>query len=332
VNSDQLPQAADGYGWATIPEALHELPVHVLDLDGTLRGDVAPMVKLARPLVPNYLNKLTFHEPWNTYKLFHFAWSLGMLWTLRTIHREQRRRYKHLFSELHHLAATLLRDTPIEKVRDIYRRRIPHMHKLWFDGAVEFLGQATQRGTVVVVTGSEQIQTEQCVQLLAGRGVDLSRVFVRGSRYAFDPRRQWFTGGVAHLNVTLDAKRDAVLPLLDQHRIVLAAGNSRPDRALFEAVDPSGICVLVCARSVVANRNSSTFVIRKLHRSGFRIFWEPALYLRALADFQADPQPAARPVLATDQTFRGVLDSAPLRAHLQQLAISPVAAGTPTLG
>lgn len=78
------------YGWPSLPEQQRDLPVVLLDVDGTVRGDVLPMVKLARPLVPNFLAKVMFHEPLNAYKLFGFFWNLARLWTLRTANKHKR--------------------------------------------------------------------------------------------------------------------------------------------------------------------------------------------------------------------------------------------------
>jgi hypothetical protein len=311
-------EASRSYGWPAIPEDFRGLPIAFVDVDGTARGDVLPMVKLARPLVPNLLHKVTFQEPFRFHKFVHFSWNLGKLWTLRTVYSEHRRRYKHLFSELHHLAAALLHDTDIDQVRATYRRNLPELQGLWFDDAVTLLRRLTSGAVVILVTGSEQLQTEECVRLLAGRGVDTRRVLVCGSLYGFDPAVQRFTGEVSHLNVTLDGKRDVVAcfasdPLV---RVAAAVGNSRPDRALFEAVAPGGLNVLVCAHGVVQRRDERTFVIRKYQRSGFRVVWDAEEYLiaaRRRRDALEANVPVPVPVLATDSTFGQVLSSAALR-------------------
>lgn len=129
-----LPQSPFGYGWKPVPANQQDRPILLFDLDGTLRGDVAPMVRLTRPLIPNITHKVTLQEPLNTGKLIRFLWNLASLWTLRTIHRQQRRRYKHLFSELHNLAAALLHDVCIEEVRLKYRDALPGMPNLWSKG------------------------------------------------------------------------------------------------------------------------------------------------------------------------------------------------------
>lgn len=311
----QISRPDRTYGWPTIPESLRTYPLILVDVDGTVRGDVAPMIRLARPMLPSVLRKLTWKEPWNLHKLVHFSWSLGKLWTLRTVHREQRRRYKRLFSELHHLAAALLRDTPIGEFRARYRRCLPQMPGIWHEGAIALLRRLTQQAIVVLVTGSEQAQTEECVGLLPDCGVDTNRILVRGSLYGYDPTRQCFDGKVDRLNVTLDGKRDAVRAFRDDPLLCVAAaaGNSRPDRALFEAVCPGGFRILVCSRSVLQKRNARTFVIRKLHRSGFRVVWDVDEYMAAVSRTDA---PSRRsddvPILATDCDYRNILDSLPL--------------------
>jgi hypothetical protein len=314
---------ADGtYGWPTIPESLRAEPLILVDVDGTVRGDVMPMVRLARPMLPRVLRKATWKEPWNVHKLVHFSWNLGKLWTLRTVNREQRRRYKHLFSELHHLAAALLEDTPVNAFRARYRRCLPQMRQIWFDGAAALLRRLTQRAIVVLVTGSEQVQTEECVRLLSSRGVDTSRIFVHGSLYGYDPGEQRFIGKVQHLNVTLEGKRDAVRTFRhDASQCVTGAvGNSRPDRALFEAVRPAGLRILVCSRSVLQRRDKRTFVIRKFHRCGFRIVWDVNEYLaitnRSDDDFA---QQESLPILATDCSYRNLLHSSELQRQWERL-------------
>jgi phosphoserine phosphatase len=267
------------------------------------------MVKLARPLVPNFLGKVMFHEPLNAHKFFHFLWNLAKLWTLRTVHRQQRRRYKHLFSELHNLSAALLHDTKREDVRLKFDGHLRHMRGLWFDGAVELLRRMTRSAVVVLVTGSEQLQTEQCVHLLADQGVDISRVLVHGSLYGYDPSEGRFTGKVQQLNVTLDGKRDVVRRYTEaaEYRIVGAAGNSRPDRALFEAVEPAGLRIVVCPHSVLRKRKENTFVLRKLWRTGYQVHWEPRDFIAAAGEYAQSGGSARRPVLATDSTFANVL-------------------------
>jgi phosphoserine phosphatase len=301
--------AKETYGWPAIPEHLRGLPIIFVDVDGTVRGDVLPMVKLARPLVPNFLGKVMFHEPLNSHKLLHFLWNMAKLWTLRTVHREQRRRYKRLFSELHHLAAALLHDTRVEDVRSKFHERLLYLQGLWFDGAVELLRRLTRTSLVIFVTGSEQLQTEQCVALLADQGVDVTRILVHGSLYGYDSSQGRFTGQVQQLNVTLDGKRDAVKSYAadDQCRIFGAIGNSRPDRALFEVVEPAGLRLLVCPTSVVAKRKETTFVIRKLLRSGYQVCWTLDEYVTAIAHYLDNGEGLGRPVLATDSSFANVL-------------------------
>jgi phosphoserine phosphatase len=269
------------------------------------------MIKLARPLVPNFLGKVMSHEPVNAHKFFHFLWNLAKLWTLRSVHRQQRRRYKHLFSELHHLSAALLHDTKLEDVRSRFSAHLRLMRRLWFDGAVELLRRLTPSAVVVLVTGSEQLQTEQCVRLLVDQGVDTSRVLVHGSLYGYDPSAGRFTGRVKQLNVTLDGKRDAVRRYVDDPscRIAGAVGNSRPDRALFEAVEPSGIRVLVCPKSVFQKRKKNTFVLRKLHRSGYQLYWDSGDYVAAVRSFAKSGGRSRPPILATESSFGNVLTS-----------------------
>jgi phosphoserine phosphatase len=315
-------ESHEEYGWRTMPDDLRGLPIVFVDVDGTVRGDVVPMVKLARPLVPNVLHKVAFKEPFNFHKFLHFTWNLGKLWTLRTVYNEHRRRYKHLFSELHHLAAALLHNTPLEQVRATYRRRLPQMQALWFDSAVTLLRRLTRGAVVVLVTGSEQLQTEECVRLLGERGVDVRRILVCGSLYGFDSATQRFTGKVNHLNVTLDGKRDVITCYADGPSTPVAAalGNSRPDRALFESVSPGGLNILVCAQSVVQRRDERTFVIRKYRRSGFRIVWDAEDYLSAARQHrEACGEGEPTPILATDRTFSQVLTSMPLRREYENL-------------
>lgn len=298
-----------GYGWPEIPASLRGWPIVLLDVDGTLRGDVLPMVKLARPLLPNYLAKLTRQQSVNFYKVMSFAWSVGRLWALRVLFSEQRRRYKRLFSELHYLAASLLAGTMVDELRVRYQRDLPGMRYLWSEHAVELLRRLTRESVVVLVTGSEQTQTEECVRLLAGQDVVLERILVRGSLYGFDIARQCYTGRVEALNVTLDGKRDAVKLLGgdDSAPVIGAIGNSRPDRALFERVDRGGFCALVCSESVVRKRRQSTFVLRKFRAGGYSITWDGECFEQQLRSFRSGE--ADRPILATDGTFRAILDS-----------------------
>lgn len=296
------------YGWPSIDERLRGLPLFFADLDGTLRGDVGPMVRLARPLVPNFAAKVLRQEPVNFTKTLRFLGDIGTLWILRMLHRQQRRRYKYLFSELHQLAGALLRDVPVEAIQRKYAKQIPHMHGLWHDGAIKFLRRLTQRAIVVLVTGSEQLQTQECVRLLAAHGVDIGRIVIRGSLYGWDPASGRFTGGVQHLNISLDGKRDAVRQVLESFsgRVVGAVGNSRPDRALFEVVSATGLCVLVCAESVIRKRKEYNYVVRKLRRNGYALCWDAVGYLDALAARRQEG-PRARPILATDSTFRSAI-------------------------
>lgn len=90
-------------------------------------------------------------------------------------------------------------------------------------------------------------------------------MLVHGSLYTVDEATRSFTGGVERLNVTLIGKREVVLHCGGP--VVAAIGNSRPDRALFEAVVPGGLRALVCPRAVL-ERRSASFVVRKLERSG----------------------------------------------------------------
>jgi phosphoserine phosphatase len=215
----------------------------------------------------------------------------------------------------------MLLDTGLEETRAKYRSRLVHYVGLWSEGAVALLQRLTDRGVVVLVTGSEQLQTEECVRLLDGTGVRIDRIVVRGSLYGFDAEQQRFTGGVQQLNVTLDGKRDAVdsLCATPDLRIVGAVGNSRPDRALFEAVIPEGICVLVCPPSVVQGRKRSTFVIRKLQRNGFRLVWDAAAYPSLVDEFASSLAAEQRPVLADDHTFQTLLENESLQPLLDRL-------------
>jgi hypothetical protein len=196
------------------------------------------------------------------------------------------------------------------------------MQGIWFDDAVTLLGRLTQRAIVILVTGSEQAQTEECVRLLSGCGVDTDRIFVHGSLYGCDPIEQRFTGKVDRLNVTLDGKRDAVRRYADDRSLYIAGamGNSRPDRALFEAVRPGGLRALVCSRSVLQRRDARTFVIRKVQRSGYRLHWNVSEYLAA-AHRTSGPteQQEDLPILATDRNYRNILDSRQLRREWDRL-------------
>jgi hypothetical protein len=301
----------DAYGWPKIPESLSDQPLVLVDVDGTVRGEVLPMIRLARPMLPKVLRKVMLKEPWNLHKLLHFSLNLGKLWTLRTVNREQRKRYKHLFSELHHLAATLLQGMPVGEYRARYRHCLARMPGVWFDDAIPLLTQLTRQAVVILITGSEQVQTEECVHLLSDRGVDTDRIFVQGSLYGCDQAKQQFDGGVEHLNVTLDGKRDAVRRYRDDRSLCIAAalGNSRPDRALLEAVCPGGLRALVCSRPVLRRHDARTFVIRKFERSGYRVHWNVDEYLAASqANGNSANQQQEVPILATDCNYRNLLD------------------------
>jgi len=321
--SANLP-AADSNRWPVIPNLQRdELPIVVSDLDGTLRGDVGPMVKLAGLLVPKFIRKVLRREPLRAGKVLWFLLGLGRLWTLRTINREHRRRYKYLFSELHTLAATLLSGTETSQLRELYQQSLPHMAGLWYPEAIELLRRLTRTSRVILITGSEQIQTEECVRLLAQRGVDISRIHVHGSLYTVNPQTRRFTGAVTHLNVTLDGKRESLLDYtaIEPTPFAAALGNSRPDRALFEAVVPDGLRVLVCRSSVVRKRKRSAFVIRKLVRSGFPVLWFAEDYLAEIRSMPAESgkgcptEPAPQCVLTTDREFDQLAESGEIARH-----------------
>jgi phosphoserine phosphatase len=293
------------HGWPEVSSEAADLPVAFMDLDGTLRGDALPMVKLALPYVPNFASKVRLKEPIRAKKAVQFGWNLARLWTLRTLHHEQRRRYKRLFSELHHLSAALLSGFEVDEVRELFRRRAQQVKGIWFDNAVDLLDKLSKSCLVVLVTGSEQIQTQECVKMLARRGIRTDRLLVFGSLYEICDGR--FSGKVRHLNVTLEAKRDAVRQFTGSGMRRIAFGNSRPDRALFEAIDPSGLLVLVCPKSVVRKRKSRTFTIRKFERSGFKVHWTTVEYLDSLEDYLASQESCPRPILATDREFQNVI-------------------------
>ena len=308
-HEDRSPEAYGG--WREIPESLSHLPMIIMDVDGTLRGDVGPMTRLARPLVPRFLHKVMFREPWRLGSFVAFVWNLLRLWVVRTVNRDERRRYKHLFSELHHLAAAMMRFTDADSLRQIYRKHIATCENLWYPAAIELLRRVTPHAVVVLVTGSEQLQTEECVRLLADHGIDTSHIFVRGSLYDYNAATRRFTGRVRHLNVTYDGKRENVACFAHpRFRVAAAFGNSRPDRALFELVDKSGASVLVCTASVVKKRTRN-FVLRKLDRSGFSICWTP----EEVASHQLQPNTPTDPagkvgkVLITDREFHVLLAS-----------------------
>ena len=311
TNSPQNDSLSAAYGWREIPDSLRHLPIVIMDVDGTLRGDVGPMTRLARPLVPRFLQKVMFREPWRLGSLIAFTWNLVRLWVMRTVNRDERRRYKHLFSELHHLAAAMMRFTDADSLRKIYRSHIADCDRLWYPAAVEVLRRITPHAVVVLVTGSEQLQTEECVRLLTGHGIDTSRIFVRGSLYHYDSETRRFTGRVRHLNVTFDSKRENVACFAHpQYHVAAAFGNSRPDRALFDVVNDAGACVLVCTASVAKKKRLRNFVLRKLRRSGFTICWSPEEVVAH--EPQSEPQSIGGSVgriLVTDRDFRILLES-----------------------
>ncbi|MHC4878326.1 MAG: haloacid dehalogenase-like hydrolase [Planctomycetota bacterium] len=310
----KLPSAPAVNAWPVIPSDQRDsLPIVVSDLDGTLRGDVGPMVRMAGLLVPKFLHKMLLREPVRAGKTIRFLWGVICLWTLRTINREHRRRYKYLFSELHTLAASLLSGMDTARIRKMYRQNLVQMGELWYPEAIDLLRRLTQSSRVILITGSEQIQTEECVRLLADHGVDISRIHVHGSLYTINPETMQFTGGVTHLNVTLDGKRESLACYTDDNEtpFVAAFGNSRPDRALFEAVGHDGLRVLICRSSVLKGQKRSSFVIRKLNRSGFPVVWSQEEY-QATAGIK-NPHLAKHkdrrgrtellPVLTTDREF-----------------------------
>jgi hypothetical protein len=184
----------------------------------------------------------------------------------------------------------------------------------------------TQQAVVVLVTGSEQVQTEECVRLLAMRGVDTDRILVHGSLYGCDAETGRFHGAVEHLNVTLEGKRDAVRAFREDPtlRVAAAMGNSRPDRALLEAVHPKGLRVLVCSRSILQRRDVRTFALRKYRRSGFHLVWDLDEYRTAVdqcGDMRADDSP--QPVLVTDCNYRNMLDNGQLRLECNRCLSEP---------
>ena len=315
------------YSWQAIPRVEDELPIVLVDVDGTMRGDVLPMIRMVRLLIPNYIKKLTFQEPVNAHKALKFFVNITKLWALRTIYSEQRRRYKHLFSELHTLAAAVLEGTEVEALRSNYRTHLLRVKRLWHAGAVNLLRRLTANSNVVLVTGSEQVQTEECVRLLADQGVLTRRIFVRGSLYGVDPGSQKFTGKIDRLNVTIDGKRDVVRPIVQQsgERIMVGIGNSRPDRALFEAVRPEGLNVLVCPGAVFRARKERAFVIRKLRRSGYRLVWNVADWVNAVQSQINTSDEGTQPVLATDSGFQALLENEQLAALYPEILLERAA-------
>jgi phosphoserine phosphatase len=305
----QLPREETGYGWPPVIAEHQGLPLYLVDLDGTLRGDVLPMVRLAQPLIPKVLLKIKGKAPVHLAKAVQFVSSVGELWVRRAAQSEQRRRYKYFFSELHHLAAAMLQHLSQDAVRNLYSRRIPGMEGLWHSDAIALLRRLTRDAIVSVVTGSEQIQTEECVRLLSPLGVDISRVYVRGSLYGYDAKQSKFTGKVSHLNVSLDGKRDAVRDVTGDGKqpVVGAIGNSRPDRALFEVARPEALCALVCPKRVIKRRKQGTFALRKIEKHGFKITWNLRSYQAAWWAFGAKRAPD-RPILASDKSLDTVLE------------------------
>jgi phosphoserine phosphatase len=279
------------------------------------------MVRLAQPLIPKFLLKIKGKAPVHLAKAMQFVSSVGELWVLRAAQSEQRRRYKYFFSELHYLAASLLQHLSGDAVRDLYAKQIPGMEGLWHSEAIALLKQLTRAAIVAVVTGSEQLQTEECVRLLAPLGVDISRVYVRGSLYGYDAKQSKFTGKVSHLNVSLDGKRDAVRDVTGDGTIPVlgAIGNSRPDRALFEVARPDALCALVCPKRVIERRNQRTFALRKIEKHGFKIAWDVRSYQAAWCAFGEKRGPDW-PVLATDSSFDTVLGWLGLPAQQRRAA------------
>lgn len=329
--SVQLPGSENEYDWPVIPRwSFDDIPVVVSDLDGTLRGDVTPMVRMAGLLVPNFLQKLKFREPWRLRKVLWFLFGLARLWVLRTLNREHRRRYKYLFSELHTLAAALLTDIEIGLLRRTYQETLPTISGLWYPEAINLLRRLTAEGRVVLVTGSEQIQTEECVRLLERHGVDISRIHVHGSLYGVNSETSRFNGTIKHLNVTLEGKREALASYTKWNStpFSVALGNSRPDRALFEAVPVTGLRVLVCRTSVLQHKMESSFVVRKLNRSGSRVMWDENTYLSEVANIVEQlSQPTEFnkacflvPILATDSRFQVLAQSSLLADAYSTLA------------
>ena len=289
--------------WSKIPEEWSHHPIALLDLDGTLRGDVLPMVRLAQPLLPPFLNRWprfeSDRETARSLKIARFGSSLLRLWTLRTFTRHHRRRYKHLFSELHMLAANVLQDANTSEVRKRYRQHLQAMDGIWWPSAISLLREITSQMVVILVTGSEQVQTEECVRILAAEGIDTSRIFVRGSRYSIRADGT-YSGSVEHLNVTLEGKRDAVRDIAKTGQVQLAVGNSRPDRALFECLGEFGANFLVAPAQVAANRNGRTFTLRKMARCGYDLRWAD--------DDAQESQNDRKAICVVDETLVPVLD------------------------
>jgi phosphoserine phosphatase len=242
-----LSVKSEQYGWDQTSSFDTDLPLALLDVDGTLRGELKPMIRLARLLAPKWRRKLNGEESLNFYKCKSFCRNIGGLW--KCLQDENNRlHYKPLFSELHIAAASLLHRTPVQKQRLEYRSQIELMNCLWSPGAIHLLRKLTSHMNVVLVTGSEQLQTEECVRQLSRYGVRLDRIAVRGSLYGIDGCHR-FNGRINRLNITAASKRHTVADLAARFTVRVALGNSGADRALFEAVADDGVrCMVVPSR------------------------------------------------------------------------------------
>lgn len=232
------------YDWESIAAENLGLPLALLDVDGTLRGEVVPMFQLAKLISPNWRRKLTRAEDLNWFKFASFCRDVWALWKRNAADPRIRQHYKPLFSELHIAAVAVLQQTNVAELRQAYRSQIELMSFLWSPGAIRLLREMTKSMAVLLVTGSEQIQTQECVRLLSRYGVRTERIAVRGSLYGVDAAGG-FSGGIRRLNVTLESKREAVADLQSHFDIRMAIGNSRSDRALFEVVSQGGFRCLV---------------------------------------------------------------------------------------
>jgi phosphoserine phosphatase len=165
---------------------------------------------------------------------------------------------------LHVYAAATLKQVSLTDLRMKYRSAIELMSYLWSPGAIKLLRDLPASMTVVLVTGSEQLQTEECVRQLGRYGIRTDRIIVRGSLYGVDEQSR-FDGSCHKLNITMEAKREAVAELSEQHAVRMAVGNSRSVSALIEAVDFGGI------RCFVSNkrRQKAPIALKRKLRKAF---------------------------------------------------------------
>lgn len=266
VNCHEMPTQSHelAYRWGEVPACFRDDPIALLDLDGTLRGEVVPMIRLATLIAPNWRLKLNGGESLELRKLVTFCRNVLSLWKHNAQAKHHRLRYKPLFSELHVCAAATLKQVSLTDLRTTYRSAIELMSYLWSPGSIKLLRELTPSMTVVLVTGSEQLQTEECVRQLGRYGIRTDRIIVRGSLYGVDEQSR-FDGSCHKLNITTEAKREAVAGLAEQHAVRMAVGNSRSDLALFEAVEFGGIRCFISPK----RRKKAPIALKRRLRKAF---------------------------------------------------------------